>query len=94
MPNNILHQINILLQEINKHDIAYHQQDAPIITDANYDKLKQQLNEYQKQYPQYFETQKTTIAPPALSIFGKIKHNKPMLSLANAFTEQDVLDFI
>ena len=94
MPNNILHQINILLQEINKHDIAYHQQDAPIITDANYDKLKQQLNEYQKQYPQYFETQKTTIAPPALSIFGKIKHSKPMLSLANAFTEQDVLDFI
>ena len=94
MPNNILHQINILLHEINKHDIAYHQQDAPIITDANYDKLKQQLNEYQKQYPQYFETQKTTIAPPALSIFGKIKHSKPMLSLANAFTEQDVLDFI
>jgi DNA ligase (NAD+) len=94
MPNNILHQINILLHEINKHDIAYHQQDAPTITDANYDQLKQQLNQYKKQYPQYFDTQKTAIAPPALSIFGKIKHNKPMLSLANAFTEQDVLDFI
>ncbi len=94
MPNNILHQINILLHEINKHDIAYHQQDAPTITDANYDQLKQQLNQYKKQYPQYFDTKKTAIAPPALSIFGKIKHNKPMLSLANAFTEQDVLDFI
>lgn len=94
MPDHILQQINELQQQINKHDIAYHQQDQPLISDAEYDHLKQQLSQYQQQYPQYFHQQNQKIAPPALSIFHKIKHSKPMLSLANAFTEQDVIDFI
>ena len=98
MPNEnsqtILEQINFLQQEIAKHDTAYHQHDQPLITDASYDDLKKQLKQYQEQYQQYFATQQSIVAPPALSIFGKIKHSKPMLSLANAFTEQDVVDFI
>ena len=98
MPNEnsqtILEQINFLQQEIAKHDTAYHQHDQPLITDASYDDLKKQLKQYQEQYQQYFATQQAVVAPPALSIFGKIKHSKPKLSLANAFTEQDVVDFI
>ena len=80
---------------IEKHDRLYHQLDAPEISDAEYDALKKQLAELEGQSPDLFAqngTGKVGAAP--LSGFAKIRHSVPMLSLGNAFSEEDVRDFI
>lgn len=80
---------------IEKHDRLYHQLDAPEISDAEYDALKKQLAALEGQSPDLFAqngTGKVGAAP--LSGFAKIRHSVPMLSLGNAFSDDDVRDFI
>ncbi|MFM8185352.1 MAG: NAD-dependent DNA ligase LigA, partial [Alphaproteobacteria bacterium] len=74
--------------------IAYHQLDNPLITDYEYDKLRIKLVEFQKNYPQYFSKDDEKIGAKSLDIFNKITHSKPMLSLSNGFSSQDIADFI
>jgi DNA ligase (NAD+) len=85
-----------LVQEISAHDVRYYQQDAPAITDADYDALRQKLLALEVQHPtlasKHSPTQKVGAAPA--EGFGKVTHALPMLSLANAFTEEDVAEFI
>lgn len=85
-------KIDKLKAEIAKHDEAYHSFDAPIISDAKYDELRKEFEALKKEFPQYFGEEK--VGGKTLENFSKIKHSKPMLSLANAFTRQDVEDFI
>jgi DNA ligase (NAD+) len=93
MKNNIKDRIDLLQQQIIQHNIAYYEQDQPIISDAQYDELKKELDQYRQDFPQYFANYIDTVGSAPLNIFGKIKHNKPMLSLANAFSDQDIDDF-
>ncbi|MDX2083200.1 MAG: NAD-dependent DNA ligase LigA [Rickettsiales bacterium] len=89
-----LEKIQQLKAEIAKHDEAYHTLDAPLISDSEYDKLRQDLEKYAKDFPQFFNNEKEKVGSKTLEIFAKIRHRKPMLSLANAFTNEDVQDFI
>ena len=76
-------------------DIAYHQNDAPDISDAEYDALKQRNVELEAAFPDLVRDDspgKKTGAPVA-SGFGKIKHIVPMLSLGNAFNDDDIIEF-
>ncbi len=77
---------------IEKHDRLYHQLDTPEISDAEYDALKKQLTELEGPTPDLF-TQSIIGATP-LTGFAKIRHSVPMLSLGNAFADDDVRDFI
>ncbi|MDE2385868.1 MAG: NAD-dependent DNA ligase LigA [Alphaproteobacteria bacterium] len=84
-----------LAAEIAAHDIAYHQEDAPKISDADYDKLRLRLLELEKQYPTLAKnsvSQKVGAAPSGK--FAKVKHAVPMLSLANAFADEEVGEFL
>jgi len=90
----ILQEINELKNKIAKYDIAYHQLDNPLIADYEYDELRIKLAEFQKNYPQYFSKDDEKIGAQSLDIFNKIMHSKPMLSLANGFSSQDIADFI
>ncbi len=83
-----------------RHIIAYHnrryyQLDDPEISDSEYDRLLNELAEIEKQYPQLLQpdspTQRVGAAP--LDKFAPFSHLSPMLSLANAFSDQDILDF-
>ncbi len=97
MNNNIEEiskQIIALKLEISSHDEAYHVNDAPLISDYEYDQLQIKLTEFKKLYPQFFENEPEKIGGKALEIFSKIQHNKPMLSLANGFSIEDIADFI
>ena len=88
--------IDKLRNLIHKHNILYHQKDAPEISDAEYDALKRQLLELERQHPEFqdlFSPTQTVGATPS-SRFKKIKHSHPMLSLNNAFDENDVEDFL
>tara|TARA_Y100000296_G_scaffold87439_1_gene134358 strand:+ start:510491 stop:512578 length:2088 start_codon:yes stop_codon:yes gene_type:complete len=85
-----------LSAEITKHDHAYYNDDAPLVDDAAYDALRAELLALEKDYPELADknspTQKVGAAPK--SGFQKVKHNVPMLSLGNAFSEDDVSEFI
>jgi len=90
----ILHEIEKLKAELAKHDEAYHSLDAPLISDSEYDELRKKLEEYRSNFPQYFTEKKEKVGGKTLEIFSKIRHKKPMLSLSNAFSREDVQDFI
>src|SRR4051812_37247028 len=82
--------------ELEAHDKRYYQDDAPSIADAEYDALRQRHNAIEKRFPELVTSdspsQKVGAAPSGR--FRKVRHAVPMLSLDNAFAEQDVLDFV
>ncbi len=84
-----------LAKEIGKHDKAYYQDDAPKISDAAYDTLRQRLEAIEARFPALVDlfspTQRVGAAPSGK--FGEITHAVPMLSLGNAFKDEDVADF-
>ena len=83
-----------LKAEIARHDQAYHTLDAPVISDAKYDELRRELEKYRQEFPEFFVEENEQVGAKTLEIFSKIKHSKPMLSLANGFSREDIEDFI
>jgi DNA ligase (NAD+) len=85
-----------LTEEILKHDKLYYQEDAPAVSDAEYDGLRRRLEEIEKRFPELAGAESPTakVGAVALEKFGKVKHRVPMLSLSNAFAEEEVDDFI
>ena len=82
--------------EISGHDRLYYQQDAPKISDAVYDALRRRYEAIEARFPalrtQTSLSRRVGAAPAAK--FAKVRHAVPMLSLANAFSEGDVRDFV
>ena len=85
-----------LALEIEGHDRRYYQEDAPTVTDAEYDALRKRFNAIEARFPEFVTaqspSQKVGVAPSGR--FRKVRHAVPMLSLDNAFAEADVLDFV
>ena len=84
-----------LAQEIKRHDRLYYTDAAPEISDADYDALRRRNTEIEARFPELIRTDSPTRrvgAAPAAG-FAKVTHSRPMLSLENAFEEQDVRDF-
>jgi DNA ligase (NAD+) len=89
-------EIARLSEEIKAHDECYYQQDAPAISDAQYDALRKELEALEAKYPNLVTTESPTqtVGAAPTKGFGKIQHSKPMLSLSNAFTREDVKEFL
>ena len=84
-----------LAQQIAHHDRLYHQKDAPEISDADYDALRNRYRALREQYPHLApkdDPEQRVGAAPAAG-FSKVMHSIAMLSLNNAFTDEDVEDF-
>src|SRR5258706_5147740 len=85
-----------LALELEGHDRRYYQDDAPSVTDAAYDALRQRFNAIEARFPELVTgdspSQKVGAAPSGR--FKKVRHAVPMLSLDNAFAEEDVIDFV
>src|ERR1700720_2737857 len=79
-----------LALELEGHDKRYYQDDAPSVTDAEYDALRARFNAIEKRFPELVSaespSQKVGAAPSGR--FKKVRHALPMLSLDNAFAEQ------
>ena len=82
-----------LIQKLNK---AYYHKDKPLVSDAEYDKIKKDILDFEKKNPDIVDinspSEKVGFAPSEK--FSKVKHLVPMLSLDNAFTKDDVEDFL
>src|SRR3954471_13506344 len=82
--------------EIEGHNERYYQKDAPTVSDAAYDALRQRLEAIEAKFPELVSkdspTQKVGAAPARG--FAKVRHVVPMLSLGNAFSDEDVAEFI
>lgn len=88
-------RIEFLIKLLNEHNRSYHGDDAPEISDAEYDALFKELRELEERYPKLVDPQS-----PTLSVgyhpderFQKVEHTYPMLSLNNVFSEEEFKEF-
>jgi DNA ligase (NAD+) len=77
-------------------DLAYHQNDAPEISDAEYDALKRRNDGIEEAFPELVRTDSPSgrVGAAPAEGFAKVRHGVPMLSLSNAFSDEDVTDFV
>jgi DNA ligase (NAD+) len=88
-------ELKRLALELEAHDRRYYQEDAPSVTDAEYDALRKRFNAIEARFPEFVTSDSPSqkIGAQPSGRFAKVRHAVPMLSLDNAFAEQDVLDF-
>ncbi len=85
-----------LAKEIAEHDRRYHGDDAPTISDAEYDALRIRNAEIEARFPELVRQDSPSLKVGAVpsGTFGPVVHARPMLSLDNAFSDDDVRDFV
>jgi DNA ligase (NAD+) len=85
-----------LAGEITRHDTLYYRQDAPEISDAEYDELRRRNDAIEGRFPalQRADSPSRRVGAAPVEAFGKVRHAVPMLSLGNAFADEEVADFV
>lgn len=88
--------ISELIEQINKHNELYYNQNNPAISDSEYDILMQKLLKLEKQYPLLArkDSPSQKVGAAVSEKFKKVSHDTPMLSLDNGFDESDIADFL
>ena len=83
------------INKLKKYDKAYFEHDNPLISDKDYDSIKQEISNLERRYKYLKDknspSQKVGYKPSAK--FRKVDHDVPMLSLSNAFSKENVADF-
>ncbi len=89
-------ELQRLAGELARHDTLYHGQDAPEISDAEYDALKRRNEELEAAFPELVRADSPSrkVGSAPVSGFAQITHARPMLSLDNLFEDEDVTDFV
>ncbi len=84
-----------LRRDLEFHNLRYHQLDAPLIADAEYDRLMQELLALESEHPGLITPDSPTqrVGAPPAQAFAEIRHPTPMLSLENAFSDAELVDF-
>jgi DNA ligase (NAD+) len=89
-------ELEFLAREIGRHNRLYHGEDAPEISDAEYDALVRRNSELESKFPHLVREDSPSVqvgAAPAAHL-SRVRHALPMLSLENAFSDEDVVDFL
>jgi DNA ligase (NAD+) len=88
-------ELEHLAAEIARHDRAYHAEDAPLITDAEYDALRRRNARLEAEYPHLIRPDSPShrVGAAPSGAFAKLRHAQPMLSLGNAFAAEDFAEF-
>ncbi|GAB6047282.1 NAD-dependent DNA ligase LigA [Methyloparacoccus murrellii] len=95
VPEPVRRQVAELRETIDFHNRRYHQLDDPLIADAEYDRLLQELLRLEQAYPELRTADSPTqrVGAPPVEAFAAVRHAVPMLSLENAFSAEDLADF-
>ena len=88
-------RVEELRQQINYHNYRYYVLDDPEIPDSEYDRLMRELQELEAKYPELITPDSPTqrVGAEPLKEFGEVRHKVPMLSLANAFSDEELREF-
>src|SRR5687768_18404629 len=91
----VAERARFLCDEIDRHNIAYYIHDAPTVSDAEYDALMQELQAIEAKHPELISPDSPTqrVGTVPLSAFGSVTHRRPMLSLGNCFSADDLREF-
>ena len=91
----VVERIQRLREEINRHNYLYYVLDRPEITDAEYDRLFDELANLEKEHPELVTPDSPTqrVGAPPLEAFKTVRHSLPMLSLSKVTSETEFLDF-
>jgi DNA ligase (NAD+) len=94
-PSDVVAKIASLREQIRHHNYLYHVLDAPEIPDIEYDRLVRELQALEAQHPDLVTPDSPTqrVGAGPIEAFGTIEHRLPMLSLDNAFSEEELRDF-
>lgn len=87
-------ELQALLRDLRAHDRRYYREDAPSISDAAYDALRRRAQEIARRFPELPVQELAHVGAPPAEQFAKALHRQPMLSLDNAFQEEDVADWL
>jgi len=81
--------------EINRHNYQYYVLDDPLIPDAEYDQLMRELQQLEQKFPEFItpDSPSQRVGAEPLDAFGEVRHQVPMLSLDNAFSDEELKDF-
>jgi DNA ligase (NAD+) len=93
--NNLHHRIEALRREINEHNYRYYVLDAPLVSDAEYDRLLRELQALEAAHPELITPDSPTqrVGAPPLTAFGEVRHRIPMTSMDNAFDDEEVREW-
>lgn len=91
----IENKINTLREALNDHNYRYYVMNDPVISDQEFDEMLAELRKLEEKYPQFYDPNSPTVrvGSDITSHFVQVPHNYPMLSLANTYSEQELLDF-
>jgi DNA ligase (NAD+) len=94
-PEEVVARVQKLREEINYHNYRYYVLDDPVISDAEFDRLMQELTRLEEQYPELVTPDSPTkrVGAPPLEKFETVRHRQPMLSLEDAFSEAEAREF-
>jgi DNA ligase (NAD+) len=89
-------ELKRLAAEIAEHDKHYHQEDAPTVSDADYDALRRRNEAIEARFPQLVrpDSPSNRVGAAPAAKFAEVQHAVPMLSLGNAFATEEVADFV
>lgn len=89
-------RINILREELNRHNHAYYVENSPVISDYDYDMLMKELETLEKQFPEYDDPLSPShrVGSDITKGFMQVAHERPMLSLSNTYSIAEVDDWI
>ena len=93
--NDVVEKVESLREQIRHHNYLYHVLDAPGIPDVEYDRLVRKLQALEAEHPELVTPDSPTqrVGANPIEAFGTIEHRLPMLSLDNAFSEEELRDF-
>ncbi|MDO8288868.1 MAG: NAD-dependent DNA ligase LigA [Parvibaculum sp.] len=88
-------ELEFLAAEIARHNLAYHQKDAPEISDADYDAFVRRNDAIEARFPELVrdDSPSQSVGAAPAGAFGKVTHKVAMLSLSNGFSDEDVVEF-
>jgi len=96
IPADVMGRIEKLCEEIRHHEHLYYVMDTPAISDQEFDKLMNELKRLEGEHPQLVTPESPTqrVGGKAAEGFGKVRHSRPMLSLDNAYSEEELHDWV